>query len=124
MMQPAYLNCVFHLHYETYYKELAYGQQKIYLFQKVQQHFVGMLSVDNNKINLRNINSEALKNTRFMVELDNCIIIIKNVPSQVCKQCGEVSYSDEVAKQLEKLVNRVRDSITEITVINYSEKVA
>ena len=59
-----------------------------------------------------------------MVELDNCIIIIKNVPSQVCKQCGEVSYSDEVAKQLEKLVNRVRDSITEITVINYSEKVA
>ena len=63
------------------------------------------------------------KNTTFMVELDNCIII-KNVPSQVCKQCGEVSYSDEVAKQLEKLVNRVRDSITEITVINYSEKVA
>ena len=38
------------------------------------------------------------KNTTFMVELDNCIIIIiKNVPSQVCKQCGEVSYSKEVA---------------------------
>ena len=64
------------------------------------------------------------KNTTFMVELDNCIIIIKNVPSQVCKQCGEVTYSDEVAKQLEKLVNAVRNSITEITVINYSEKVA
>lgn len=64
------------------------------------------------------------KNTTFMVELDNCIIIIKNVPSQVCKQCGEVTYSDEVAKQLEKLVNTVRNSITEITVINYSEKVA
>ena len=44
------------------------------------------------------------KNTTFMVELDNCIIIIKNVPSQVCKQCGEVSYSNEVAKQLEKLL--------------------
>ena len=64
------------------------------------------------------------KKTTFMVELDNCIIIIKNVPSQVCKQCGEVSYSNEVAKQLEKLVNAVRNSITEITVINYSEKVA
>ena len=64
------------------------------------------------------------KNTTFMVELDKCIIIIKNVPSQVCKQCGEVSYSNEVAKQLEKLVNAVRNSITEITVINYSEKVA
>ena len=64
------------------------------------------------------------KNTTFMVELDNCIIIIKNVPSLVCEQCGEVSYSDEVAKQLEKLVNDVRNSITEITVINYTEMVA
>ncbi len=64
------------------------------------------------------------KNTTFMVELDNCIIIIKNVPSQVCKQCGEVSYSNEVAKQLERLVNAVKNTITEITVINYSEKVA
>ena len=64
------------------------------------------------------------KNTTFMVELDNCIIIIKNVPSLVCEQCGEVSYSNEVSKQLEKLVNVVRNSITEITIINYSEKVA
>ena len=59
-----------------------------------------------------------------MVELDNCIIIIKNVPSLVCEQCGEVLYSNEVSKQLEKLVNAVRNSITEITIINYSEKVA
>ena len=64
------------------------------------------------------------KNTTFMVELDNCIIIIKNVPSQVCKQCGEISYSDSVAKQLEKLVNSVRNVITEITIINYTEMVA
>ena len=64
------------------------------------------------------------KNTTFMVELENCIIIVRNVPSQVCKQCGEVSYSNEVAKQLEKLVNTVRNSITEITVITYTEKVA
>ncbi len=64
------------------------------------------------------------KKTTFMVELNNCIIIIKNVPSQVCKQCGEVSYSNEVAKQLERLINSVRNAITEITVINYTEKVA
>ena len=64
------------------------------------------------------------KNTTFMVELDNCFIIIKNVPSLVCEQCGEVLYSNEVSKQLEKLVNAVRNSITEITIINYSEKVA
>ena len=64
------------------------------------------------------------KNTTFMVELENCIIIIKNVPSQVCKQCGDISYSNEVAKQLEKLVGSVKNAITEIMVINYTEKVA
>ncbi len=64
------------------------------------------------------------KNTTFMTELDDCIIIIKNVPSQVCKQCGEIYYTNEVEKQLEILVNIVRNSITEITVINYAEKVA
>ena len=30
------------------------------------------------------------KLTTFMVDLDSCIVIVKNVPSQVCSQCGEV----------------------------------
>ncbi len=62
--------------------------------------------------------------TTFMVDLGNCIVIVKNVPSQVCSQCGEVSYSNEVAKQLEIISNTMRTDITEIAVINYSDKVA
>jgi len=62
--------------------------------------------------------------TTFMVDIGNCIIIVKNVPSQVCGQCGEVSYSDDVAKQLEVIVNSLRSSITEIAVVNYTDKVA
>lgn len=27
----------------------------------------------------------------FMIDVDNCFIIVKNVPSQVCSQCGEAS---------------------------------
>ena len=64
------------------------------------------------------------KPTTFMVDVDNCIIIVKNVPSQVCSQCGEASYNDEVAKQLEKIVNSLRKSITEIAVVNYADNVA
>jgi len=59
-----------------------------------------------------------------MVDIDECIIIVKNVPSQVCSQCGEVSYSNEVAKQLEKIVDSLRMSITEIAVTNYMDKAA
>ncbi|MCL2421550.1 MAG: type II toxin-antitoxin system MqsA family antitoxin [Defluviitaleaceae bacterium] len=64
------------------------------------------------------------KLTTFMVDIDECIIIVKNVPSQVCSQCGEVSYSNEVAKQLEKIVDSLRMSITEIAVTNYMDKAA
>ncbi len=62
------------------------------------------------------------KKTTFMTEINNCIIIVKNVPSQVCKQCGDVTYNDEVAKKLEEIVNSVKDAITEITVINYNSE--
>ena len=43
--------------------------------------------------------------TTHVVNYKNCIIIIKNVPCDECEQCGEKYYSNEVAKQLESLVN-------------------
>lgn len=58
------------------------------------------------------------KRTTFMVDLGNCIVIIKNVPSQVCSQCGEVSYNNEVTKQIEAIISNLRTA-TEIAVVNY-----
>jgi len=63
------------------------------------------------------------KLTTFMVDLDDCIIIVKHVPSQVCGQCGEISYSHDVTVRLEKIVSIMRVTITEIAVVNYSEKI-
>jgi YgiT-type zinc finger domain-containing protein len=61
----------------------------------------------------------------FMADLENCIVIVKNVPSQVCSQCGEVSYSNEVARQLEQIVRHVKETLnTEVAVVNYSDKAA
>lgn len=59
------------------------------------------------------------KLTTFMVDVGNCIVIVRNVPSFVCSQCGETSYSDEVAEQLERIVDSVKDSMAEISVVNY-----
>ena len=64
------------------------------------------------------------KPTTFMADIDKCIIVIKNVPSQVCSQCGEASYVNDVAKQLEGIINSLRTSITEIAVVSYADKVA
>ncbi|GHU68055.1 hypothetical protein FACS189447_10520 [Spirochaetia bacterium] len=61
----------------------------------------------------------------FMADLEQCIIIVKKVPSQVCIQCGEVSYSNEVARQLEQIVRHVKETFnTEVAVVNYSNKAA
>ena len=64
------------------------------------------------------------KLTTFMVDTSKCIVIVKNVPSQACSQCGEVSYSNDIAKRLEKMVDSLRSSVTEIAVTNYTDKVA
>lgn len=68
--------------------------------------------------------SQDNRMTTFMVDLGNCIVIVKNVPSQVCSQCGEVSYSNEVAKQLERITTDMRTTITEIAVVNFTNMVA
>ena len=57
------------------------------------------------------------KLTNFIADLGNCIIIVKDVPSQVCSQCGEVSYSNDVALQLEKIINETKNTLTEIAVV-------
>ena len=43
--------------------------------------------------------------TTHVVNYKNSIIVIKNVPCEECEQCGEKYYTDEVAEQLEKMVN-------------------
>ena len=58
--------------------------------------------------------------TNFIADLGNCIIIVKGVPSQICTQCGEVSYSNDVAEQLHKIVNATTNAMTEIAVVNYT----
>ena len=64
------------------------------------------------------------KLTTFMVEIEKSVIIIKNVPSQVCRQCGETSYSDDVARKVEVIVNALKNTISEISVVSYTDKVA
>jgi len=62
--------------------------------------------------------------TTHVVTMENCIIIVKNVPCTRCAQCGEAFFSDEVAECLEKIVKQFRVVVTEIAVVNYPDKVA
>jgi YgiT-type zinc finger domain-containing protein len=68
----------------------------------------------------------ALKDgsTAHFTNLDSCMVIIKNVPCQVCEQCGEVVYGGAVVRRLEQIVKSLKNSLTEIAVVIYSDKAA
>ena len=59
------------------------------------------------------------KLVNHIVDLGDTIIIIKDVPAEVCTQCGETSYSNDVAKRLEGIVNIMRQQHLEIVVSHY-----
>jgi len=61
----------------------------------------------------------------FTTDMGGCVVVIKNVPSFVCEQCGETSYNGEVARQLEQIVKNITAAASaEVAVVNYSEKAA
>lgn len=64
------------------------------------------------------------KKINYVVNLEKTIIIIKGVPAKVCKQCGEQYFDDETTENIEKIVNQLKEFETELTIVNYKEKVA
>lgn len=59
--------------------------------------------------------------TTHVVNYNNCIIVIKNVPCTECVQCGEKFYSNEVALRLEKIVDMAKKLMQEFSVIDYQK---
>lgn len=58
--------------------------------------------------------------TTYFQELDNIMVIIKNVPCFKCKKCGEIAYTATVVGRLEQITKQLEKTLTEIAVVNYS----
>ena len=56
--------------------------------------------------------------TTHMIELEHCILIVKNVPCHRCDQCGEITLSSDVMDSL------FESAMTEVAVVNYPRKSA
>jgi YgiT-type zinc finger domain-containing protein len=54
-----------------------------------------------------------------IVDINGHIIIIKNVPANICTQCGEYYIDNKTALILEELIDKVLISNTEVMIINY-----
>lgn len=64
------------------------------------------------------------KKVNYVVDLEDNIIIIKEVPAKVCTQCGEQYFDDETAENIEKMVNELKKLAIEVTIVNYKKQVA
>nr|WP_294665445.1 type II toxin-antitoxin system MqsA family antitoxin [uncultured Ruminococcus sp.] len=62
--------------------------------------------------------------TTYVEDLGNCIVIIRNVPCSKCSQCGEVSYNGTVLRQIEHIIDNLKNSLTEVAIVNYKPSVA
>ncbi len=58
--------------------------------------------------------------TTYMTEYNSCYIIIKNVPCKKCTQCGEEFINGVTLENIEKILERLKDALTEIAVIDYN----
>lgn len=68
--------------------------------------------------------SAAPKLKTHAVTLDKCVIIVKNVPSFVCKQCGEAYFSDDVMQNLEAILDGLENIIKEVAIVDYTDSAA
>jgi len=62
--------------------------------------------------------------TTYFTDLNSCIVIIKSVPCYKCAQYGEIAYGLEVAERLEYIINALKNSLTEVAIVHYSDAAA
>lgn len=56
---------------------------------------------------------------KYLVDLNETVLIVNNVPSLECVQCGENFYTDEVSEVLEQITNKARKISAEILMVDY-----
>ena len=43
--------------------------------------------------------------TVYSVDLDKCLVVVRNVAAEICEQCGEEWIDNETAQELEQITN-------------------
>ena len=62
--------------------------------------------------------------TTSVRDLDNCLIIVRNVPCYKCAECNEVIYTADVVQHLEAIIESAKKLMQDISIIDYSKTAA
>ena len=66
---------------------------------------------------------EEMEETRnsYFAQLNNCYVIIENVPCYKCKQCGEVYYKASVLEKIDVLLEKIENVASKIFIMDYHQ---
>lgn len=59
--------------------------------------------------------------TNLPIEMKSGLLYVKQVPADICNQCGESFISDDVAENLEKIVAKAEKQKIEVEIISYKD---
>lgn len=59
--------------------------------------------------------------TTYMTEVNNCYIIIKNVPCKKCSQCGEEYLNGCTMQKIEAIIAKMKNMLTELAIIDFTK---
>lgn len=65
---------------------------------------------------------EAFKSTTTeAIELGFGVLVIRNIPCYKCVKCDEIFYTGDVAQKIEEIVERVKQYIQEVIVVDFEK---
>lgn len=62
--------------------------------------------------------------TTEAIELDFGVLVIRNIPCYKCDECDEIFYTGDVAENIEKITQKVKELMQEVTVVDYGRVIA
>ena len=59
--------------------------------------------------------------TSEAIELGFGLLVIRNIPCYKCEECDEIFYTGDVVKKIEAIVDKTRQMMQDIRVIEYGD---
>jgi YgiT-type zinc finger domain-containing protein len=57
--------------------------------------------------------------TTYSVDLKDGVVVVRDVPAQICSQCGEEWIDAQTAQALEKIVNEAKKRACQVEVLSF-----
>lgn len=59
--------------------------------------------------------------TTEAIEMEFGLLVIRNIPCYKCDECDEILYTGDVVEKIEKIVQKVRTFMQEVTIIDFEK---